>query len=63
VVLSGPSHAEEVAVHDITTITAASENLADAVYVQELFMLLESLPLSLLKSAYVYLVRALYLHE
>ena len=38
VVLSGPSHAEEVAVHDITTITAASENLADAVYVQELFM-------------------------
>lgn len=24
VVLSGPSHAEEVAVHDITTITAAS---------------------------------------
>ena len=36
-VLSGPSHAEEVAVHDITTITA-SENLADAVYVQELFM-------------------------
>ncbi len=25
VVLSGPSHAEEVAVHDITTITAASE--------------------------------------
>jgi glycerol-3-phosphate dehydrogenase (NAD(P)+) len=26
VVLSGPSHAEEVAVHDITTITAASED-------------------------------------
>ncbi|MGX7243579.1 NAD(P)H-dependent glycerol-3-phosphate dehydrogenase [Enterococcus quebecensis] len=37
-VLSGPSHAEEVAVHDITTITAASENLADAMYVQSLFM-------------------------
>ena len=38
VVLSGPSHAEEVAVHDITTITAASEVLENAVYVQELFM-------------------------
>lgn len=38
VVLSGPSHAEEVAVHDITTITAASENLEKAVYVQKLFM-------------------------
>ncbi|MEI5992961.1 NAD(P)H-dependent glycerol-3-phosphate dehydrogenase [Candidatus Enterococcus mansonii] len=38
VVLSGPSHAEEVAVHDITTITAASEDLAEATYVQSLFM-------------------------
>ena len=38
VVLSGPSHAEEVAVHDITTITAASENESAAKYVQELFM-------------------------
>lgn len=38
VVLSGPSHAEEVAVHDITTITAASEVEKDAKYVQELFM-------------------------
>lgn len=38
VVLSGPSHAEEVAVHDITTITAASEILAEATYVQKLFM-------------------------
>ncbi|MDH6363345.1 glycerol-3-phosphate dehydrogenase (NAD(P)+) [Enterococcus sp. PF1-24] len=38
VVLSGPSHAEEVAVHDITTITAASEVEADAKYVQDLFM-------------------------
>ncbi|MGM0125006.1 glycerol-3-phosphate dehydrogenase [NAD(P)+] [Enterococcus sp. AZ194] len=38
VVLSGPSHAEEVAVHDITTITAASEAVEDATYVQSLFM-------------------------
>lgn len=38
VVLSGPSHAEEVAVHDITTITAASEDEEAAKYVQELFM-------------------------
>ncbi|MCB5951701.1 NAD(P)H-dependent glycerol-3-phosphate dehydrogenase [Enterococcus sp. BWT-B8] len=38
VVLSGPSHAEEVAVHDITTITAASEIIENAVYVQKLFM-------------------------
>lgn len=38
VVLSGPSHAEEVAVHDITTITAASEVLENAEYVQDLFM-------------------------
>ncbi|MCI1135543.1 NAD(P)H-dependent glycerol-3-phosphate dehydrogenase [Enterococcus gallinarum] len=38
VVLSEPSHAEEVAVHDITTITAASENEESAKYVQELFM-------------------------
>lgn len=37
-VLSGPSHAEEVAVHDITTITAASEDEAAAKYVQDLFM-------------------------
>ncbi len=37
VVLSGPSHAEEVAVRDVTTITAASENLASAEYVQSLF--------------------------
>ncbi|MTD42215.1 NAD(P)H-dependent glycerol-3-phosphate dehydrogenase [Erwinia sp. CPCC 100877] len=37
-VLSGPSHAEEVAVHDITTITAASEHLEEAKYVQCLFM-------------------------
>ncbi|QDA50786.1 methionine--tRNA ligase subunit beta (plasmid) [Enterococcus faecium] len=34
VVLSGPSHAEEVAVHDITTITAASIDQKAAAYVQ-----------------------------
>ena len=38
IVLSGPSHAEEVAVHDITTITAASQSLEAAQYVQDLFM-------------------------
>lgn len=38
VVLSGPSHAEEVAVHDITTITAASADEEAAKYVQDLFM-------------------------
>lgn len=37
VVLSGPSHAEEVVVGDITTITAAAENLEAAEYVQRLF--------------------------
>lgn len=38
IVLSGPSHAEEVAVRDITTITVASSSLSAAQYVQELFM-------------------------
>ncbi|BBM19190.1 MULTISPECIES: NAD(P)H-dependent glycerol-3-phosphate dehydrogenase [Enterococcus] len=38
VVLSGPSHAEEVAVHDITTITAACKDQKLAEYVQKLFM-------------------------
>lgn len=38
VVLSGPSHAEEVIRRDITTITAASDIKEDAKYVQELFM-------------------------
>ncbi|MGX7199057.1 NAD(P)H-dependent glycerol-3-phosphate dehydrogenase [Enterococcus nangangensis] len=38
VVLSGPSHAEEVAVHDLTTITAASKDEAAAKFVQQLFM-------------------------
>ena len=37
VVLSGPSHAEEVARRDITTITAACENIESAKYVQALF--------------------------
>lgn len=38
VVLSGPSHAEEVAKQDITTITAASAEKEAAEYVQKLFM-------------------------
>ncbi|MGY3777243.1 NAD(P)H-dependent glycerol-3-phosphate dehydrogenase [Isobaculum melis] len=38
VVLSGPSHAEEVANKDITTITSASENEAAAKFVQDIFM-------------------------
>lgn len=38
VALSGPSHAEEVAVKDLTTITAASENEDAAKTVQSLFM-------------------------
>lgn len=38
VVLSGPSHAEEVARKDITTITAASQSKEAAEYVQKLFM-------------------------
>lgn len=38
VVLSGPSHAEEVAVKDITTITSASTNPAGAAFIQSLFM-------------------------
>lgn len=37
VVLSGPSHAEEVAVRDITTITAASSDSKSAAYVQNIF--------------------------
>ncbi|UUV99112.1 NAD(P)H-dependent glycerol-3-phosphate dehydrogenase [Vagococcus luciliae] len=37
VVLSGPSHAEEVAVKDVTTITAASNSMQAAEYVQRLF--------------------------
>ncbi len=37
VVVSGPSHAEETIVRDITLITAASKDLKAAKYVQELF--------------------------
>lgn len=37
VVVSGPSHAEETIVRDITLITAASKDLEAAKYVQELF--------------------------
>lgn len=37
VVVSGPSHAEETIVRDITLITAASKDLAAAKYAQELF--------------------------
>ena len=38
VVISGPSHAEDVATKDITTLTVASSNLAAAQAVQKLFM-------------------------
>lgn len=38
VILSGPSHAEEVARQDLTTITAASDKLEAATAVQTLFM-------------------------
>lgn len=38
VVLSGPSHAEEVARRDLTTVTAASKDLDVAKKVQQLFM-------------------------
>ncbi|KXT77673.1 NAD(P)H-dependent glycerol-3-phosphate dehydrogenase [Streptococcus sp. DD13] len=37
VVVSGPSHAEEAIVRDITLITSASQNLETAAYVQRLF--------------------------
>lgn len=38
VVLSGPSHAEEVALRSPTTVTVAAENLTDAQFAQNLFM-------------------------
>lgn len=38
VVLSGPSHAEEVALRSPTTVTVASESLAEAQFSQNLFM-------------------------
>ncbi|PNB72504.1 glycerol-3-phosphate dehydrogenase, partial [Pseudomonas sp. FW305-BF6] len=37
VVLSGPSHAEEVALRHPTTVTSASANMEEASAVQELF--------------------------
>ena len=37
VVISGPSHAEDTSVKDITTLTAASTNLEAAQYVQRVF--------------------------
>ena len=37
VVVSGPSHAEETIIRDITLITAASKDISAAKYVQELF--------------------------
>ncbi|MGG3801072.1 NAD(P)H-dependent glycerol-3-phosphate dehydrogenase [Metabacillus fastidiosus] len=38
VVLSGPSHAEEVSLRQITTVTSSSKNMDAAKYVQDLFM-------------------------
>ncbi|MFD1466162.1 NAD(P)H-dependent glycerol-3-phosphate dehydrogenase [Lapidilactobacillus mulanensis] len=38
VIFSGPSHAENVATHDITSLTVASADLADAEWVQSIFM-------------------------
>lgn len=38
VALSGPSHAEEVAVKDLTTITSASTDSEAAIVIQQLFM-------------------------
>ncbi|WP_057896774.1 NAD(P)H-dependent glycerol-3-phosphate dehydrogenase [Liquorilactobacillus oeni] len=38
VALSGPSHAEEVACHDLTLVTAASENQEAAKHIQKIFM-------------------------
>lgn len=38
VVLSGPSHAEEVAVQDLTSVTSASEDMDAAAKIQQLFM-------------------------
>lgn len=37
VVLSGPSHAEEVSKRHITTVTSSSKNMAAAEYIQDLF--------------------------
>lgn len=38
VIFSGPSHAEDVATHDITSLTVASQNIGDAEWVQSIFM-------------------------
>lgn len=38
VVLSGPSHAEEVSQRHITTVTSSSKNIAAAEYIQDLFI-------------------------
>ncbi|WP_261807435.1 NAD(P)H-dependent glycerol-3-phosphate dehydrogenase [Lapidilactobacillus luobeiensis] len=38
VIFSGPSHAEDVATRDITSLTVASENIKDAEWVQGVFM-------------------------
>lgn len=38
VIFSGPSHAENVATHDITSLTVASRHMADAQWVQRIFM-------------------------
>ena len=38
VVLSGPSHAEEVGLRHPTTVTVSSENIEAAQFVQDLFM-------------------------
>ncbi|WML45122.1 NAD(P)H-dependent glycerol-3-phosphate dehydrogenase [Neobacillus sp. PS3-40] len=38
VVLSGPSHAEEVSLHYLTTVTVSSENMEAAEEVQDLFL-------------------------
>ncbi|MFP3339510.1 glycerol-3-phosphate dehydrogenase, partial [Micrococcus sp. SIMBA_131] len=38
VVLSGPSHAEEVSLRHPTTVTSSSKSMAQAEYVQDLFI-------------------------
>ncbi|HJE14693.1 MAG TPA: NAD(P)H-dependent glycerol-3-phosphate dehydrogenase [Lapidilactobacillus dextrinicus] len=38
VIFSGPSHAENVATHDLTSLTVASQKMANARWVQKIFM-------------------------
>lgn len=38
VIFSGPSHAENVATHDLTSLTVASNNMENAKWVQSIFM-------------------------